>query len=131
MKAILGILFVTLAALNANAGNTALKERMVQMDKTYKAVVKQIGNAGQNASSIAMFQEIEKLTWECIALLPSRFAPDEARLKQIVYQRMMSQLLIMVLGGEEMLQKADNTGAKGVLQKMAELKFEGHQIFKP
>ncbi|MEQ1876680.1 MAG: hypothetical protein ABL958_08535 [Bdellovibrionia bacterium] len=133
MKAILGLLFVTLAAVNVQAANP-LKEHMEAMDKTYKAVLKQVGNAAQNPSSIKMFQDLEKLTYECIAILPARLdflALDEARIKQIVYQRMMSQLLIMILDGEEMLQKSDNAGAKGVLGKMAELKFAGHQIFKP
>src|SRR5688572_3053845 len=109
MKAILSLLFVLAATPVFATENVpqqpapTLKEHMINLDKMYKAVVKQINTPAQNPSSITMFQTMEKLGYECIAMLPARSeqeaADPEKRLKEILYQKMMSQLLIMVLEG--------------------------------
>lgn len=135
MKMLFGFLFVALTSFTAQAGNDPLEAHMKDLDKNYKAILKQIGSAEKNPASIVLFQAIEKTTYECIVMLPKAIrvtaTEAEARVKQILYMRMMSQLLMMVLDGEEALQKNDNAAAKAVLAKMAEMKFQGHQIFKP
>ncbi|HEX4923117.1 MAG TPA: cytochrome b562 [Bdellovibrionales bacterium] len=137
MKALIAAVLISLCSLAAPAHEPAqptLKQLMENMDKTYKALVRQINKPEMNASSIDMFRAFENDAYAGIPMLPAsltELTDVEKRKKQIVYHRLMTQLFNMCLEGEEALLNNNNAAAKSVLSKMAELKFQGHQIFKP
>lgn len=136
MKALIAAILISLSGTAALAQNQqpTLKQLMENMDKTYKALARQITKPEMNASSMELFRSFESDSYVGIPMAPggaAELTDAEKRKKQIQYHRLMTQLFNLCLEGEEALLNNNNAAAKTVLSKMAELKFQGHQIFKP
>jgi hypothetical protein len=110
----------------------SLKETMSNMDARYKAVAKQVSAGQMNQDTIQAVQEFEQFTHVALMQIPSKLEPvEENREDHIAYQRMILQVFGLGLDLEEAVTAASQADAKKVLAKLADLKLQGHQIFKP
>lgn len=118
---------------NADAMAATLKQDMKQLGSLFKQVGSTMNDASQNQANAAnagrmrlLFQAVLTMAPDTVADMP---ASERAQALQD-YQHMIQQEIDLVTQLETAFLNNDNGTAVAVLQKMGDLKKQGHDKFK-
>ena len=127
-----GLLAISFAGMNSFAGSD-LSGTMKEMSSELKQIQKQVSDASQNASTIALCDQLSQsivqaktFTPKKVSDLPSEKQPSE----QQAYGEKLDHLLETVGDMKADLEKNDNAAAQALMPDLLQTKSEGHARFK-
>lgn len=124
------VLVLACSLVWADGGGEDLEHAMKQIEKPYKALLKQISDKSKNAHSLKLVSEMQAATLKAKDEEPDHLPKDKRAEKLADYRSMMSACLISECEIEQALLDNDNTAAAKKLEELTARMKDGHKEFR-
>ncbi len=127
------MLFASSSFAQEMGSSTSLKQNMKQLGVLFKAIGSSVGDSTQNAKNAANCEQMNELLKIVLQQTPDTIAelPDSEKAAALEdYQNMIQQEIVFLGQLHDAFANNDNQQAASILQKMGDLRKDGHGKFK-
>ena len=113
---------------------TPLAKEMSAMNKAWRQIKKQAGDASQNAETVKLLDQVIENCEAAVDMIPVRSeeVSEDKRTAYIeAYKKEIKELTQQYESLRSLFEAGENEEAQGMIKKTDDLKKEGHKEFKP
>lgn len=125
--------FVAASLVRAGADDTPLDKEMSTMNKAFRQLKKQAGDAAQNAASLELVSRLKKGAEASAELIPAKAAAmtEKERADFVAdYKEKMKQFVVALGRLEAAFKAGDNAAATKLVAELNSLERSGHKEFR-